>query len=789
MRKDALDTMNEKMRKTLIEPPREFSPMPFWFWNDELEKKEIIKQINDFHLKEVNGFVIHPRMGIPEALEYMSDEFLGYVKCAVEEAARLGMQVVLYDEAMYPSGSAHGMVSKTNPQFASKGLKVIESVSAEKLKLKDGERFVCTLGAKKTAENILDKDSIFEITDEKLPDGFTALHFLQGFTNGHIRGIHVGEDDWENPPKSTDLLSEAAVDCFISLTHEKYYGAVSEYFGNTVIGIFTDEPCIMGREPNEGMQPWTDVFTDDISLSGLKKTELAALWYDIGENTQIVRKKYLEAVHNRLRKTFYEKIYDWCENHKIDLMGHPGESQDIGLLKYFHTPGQDLIFRRVAPENNMGICGAETTQAKCSADSARHRGRLRNLNECFACSGKNSNEWTFSFDDMKWMTDWLIVRGVNMLVPHAFFYSMNGERRFGERPPDVGPNNIWWNNYRDYARYVKRLCYLMTDSVNTPQVAVLCEAERLPHEIVKVLFENQTEFNYLEQELLPECEVTGGEIKIANQKYNTLIIDDISLIDDDVCQIAEKGVKVIAFSPENAKLPDGIITVNDIYDVIGHTQKTIVTDSPCKDLRVSCVKKNGEYFYLLVNEGEKEICTKLTLGCGGSIEIFNPWTGTFSDDMKISLNRRESIVICVGNSIDKKAVITLCSGKGNVKEEELTHWYINGEKIQMTLHDAKEKLHGFFGTIQYDTRFESFGKDGGRTILDLGDVREQAEVIINGHSMGEALWAPFVFDITSYINKGENHLRVLVKSSLANKYSKDRQPAGLITNVKLKIEQ
>ena len=40
----------------------------------------------------------------------------------------------------------------------------------------------------------------------------------------------------------------------------------------------------------------------------------------------------------------------------------------------------------------------------------------------------------------------------------------------------------------------------MTDSVNTAEIAVLCESDRLPHLIVKELFENQIEFNYLEKE-------------------------------------------------------------------------------------------------------------------------------------------------------------------------------------------------------------------------------------------------------------------------------------------------
>ena len=34
------------------------------------------------------------------------------------------MKVVLYDEGMYPSGSAHGMVVATNPEFAARGITI-----------------------------------------------------------------------------------------------------------------------------------------------------------------------------------------------------------------------------------------------------------------------------------------------------------------------------------------------------------------------------------------------------------------------------------------------------------------------------------------------------------------------------------------------------------------------------------------------------------------------------------------------------------------------------------------
>ena len=51
------------MLDTFSNPPREFSVLPFWFWNDELDAEEIRRQIGDFGAHGVYGFVIHPCVG------------------------------------------------------------------------------------------------------------------------------------------------------------------------------------------------------------------------------------------------------------------------------------------------------------------------------------------------------------------------------------------------------------------------------------------------------------------------------------------------------------------------------------------------------------------------------------------------------------------------------------------------------------------------------------------------------------------------------------------------------
>ena len=783
--------MNSETLKFLLYPSREYSPMPFWFWNDRLDEKEIIRQIREMNDKGVNGFVIHPRIGLPRDIPYMSEKYLSYVKCAVEEAGRLNMKVILYDEGMYPSGSAHGMVVKAHPEFATRGIRCEESL-VNVPKLADDEKLLFTFKARKISDDSLDKTSIKSYDGEALKEGEVFIHLIEGFTHGHIRGIHIGEDDWEEPPKSSDLLRFEAVSCFIELTHEAYYKALEKYFGNTVIGIFTDEPSVLGRGEDKRMKPWTVDFLTELEKEGIKPCDIAAMWYDVGETTQSIRSKYAAAVNKRLTESFYKQLSDWCEAHNIALVGHPGKSYDIGLLKYFGIPGQDLVFRRVAPEEGKALSGFDSTQAKCSSDSARHRGRKRNLNECFACGGKNMIEWSFNADDMKWTMDWLFVRGVNMLVPHAFFYSLNGDRRFGERPPDVGFNNIWWKHYEAFSNYIKRMSYMMTDSVNQTGVAVLCRSDFLPFDIVKPLYENQIEFNYLEEELLKDgsCKIADGKIKIASQCYDTLVIEDISLMCAEIEKFAQKGGKVIAYNPKGVDLDNNIITVKTFEETVMHLEKDLVITPPCKDLRVSHIEKNGEHFYILVNEGEKAISGDITFSVGEEVTVFDPWKGEKIEpkDGSVKLDRRESLIICAGKNMSKKTTVCLKEETNAPKKEvELKNWYVNGKKVKLGSWTENETYKDFCGTLCYKTEFETDLKDVNKIVLDMGQVAEQAEVYLNGKYVGYKLWAPYNSDLTEYVRSGKNSLEIEVTNTLANKYSENRLPSGLLDRVVLKI--
>ena len=737
-------------RQAFLSPGKEYTPIPFWFWNDELSEAEILRQIEDFQRKGVDGFVIHPRKGMPRSIEYLSDRFMGYVRFAVDEAARRGMRVVLYDEAMYPSGSAHGLVVKENPAWASRCL-TMEVCEGE---VCDAENLVAVCAAHLAQDHAANVEQLSPVDGiYHAPAGKSLLCFRETFSGGTIRGVHEEEDDGEAlAPASADLLNPEAVQAFIRLTHERYYEVLGEHFGSTVIAMFTDEPDIVGRNARPGGKAWTTGFLAEFCDAA----DLPALWLDVGGNTEDIRRRYRRAVNHRMLRTYYGQLSDWCAAHGVALTGHPAKGWDIGLLRPFQMPGQDVVWRYVAP--GQGIAGDESVLGKCSADAARHSGARRNANECFGCCGPDGVQWAFTLDEMKWYMDYLFVRGVNLLYPHAFFYSIR-DGRGDERPPDVGPNNLWWPMYGQIAQYMKRLCWLMTDSVNQARVAVLCEEDRMPWQRVIPLYENQIEFNYLELSRLPECALKNGALCIQKQRYTHVIAGDA--------------------------LPDNL------------PRDAIITPA-APDLRVSHVVKDGLDFYLLVNEGEEEISGRLTVAAKGLAQWWNAWTGETIPALvgpqgkyRLKLGRRESMILCIDPS--QEPMMGVIRQEPPFRPPEVkplagVAWtLIREDGVSATLTaDAAGCMPGWetipgwenhSGWVRYELDVDLMLS----AELRLGDVRAMARVFAGEREVEFLPWGPFACSIPA----GQYRLRVEVANTMANRMEGKALASGVLGPVEM----
>jgi hypothetical protein len=79
------------------------------------------------------------------------------------------------------------------------------------------------------------------------------------------------------------------------------------------------------------------------------------------------------------------------------------------------------------------------------------------------------------------------------------------------------------------------------------------------------------------------------------------------------------------------------------------------------------------------------------------------------------------------------------------------------------------ELRGFSGRGVYTTAFTAPATDAGKElILDLGNVRDVAEVAINGKPVATLLLRPYRVEITDFVRPGENLLEITVTNALFN---------------------
>lgn len=728
--------------ESIKNPSREFTPIPFWFLNDEPDEGKISQQLADYVDKGVEGIVLHPRIGIPKEIPYLSKAYFKAVKYVVQTAKQLGMKVVLYDEGMYPSGSAHGLVVAENTAYASKGIALSDNAEGKQV-----------------------------IT--QFPDG---MYLVYGFTHGTIRGIHYGEDDGEiDAPKSADILNPEAVDAFIRLTHERYYQELKDYFGSTVIAFFTDEPCPLGRNAS-GFKEWVAGMEEEILAGNGKLEELEGLF--CGEENQTTR-LYHKLIKKHLREIYYARLSQWCESHNIFLMGHPEASDDVEEEFYFHVPGQDLIMRRVAPESG-GIREFDSVQAKLPADIARYLGRKRNANECFGVCNHKNIPWYFKGYDMKWYINWLGIRGVNLFVPHAFYYSITGPRK-EERPPDVGANNIWWQHYRLFSDYIKTISYLMTDSVSFARVAVLCDNNHVPAEEVAGLYEHQIGFHYLPVAMLERCAVQESILCIGSCRFD-VVVDLYGYRDNK----------------DYARHLEGVHIVDEAAALYPRENcRTVVTKKDCPWLRAVHMEKEGVQWYLFSNEGEDTIETNIfikELQEGKKPLWIDLWDIGREDGAHFAACEEKG---CVKNGTyssilglrlehcEMKLLLLLKEGEDRIVEK---YWAKadSADAVEgVFLGDWTDKFvladsEAFRNTVSYRYTY-SIPEEKTLTGAEYFTVRgeEMAECVCNGTFAGVSFYTPHTFRIGHLLKQGENEVYLRFTGNAVNLYGTVKVPFGL----------
>ena len=86
----------EKLKQAFQGDLNEYRSIPFWSWNNELDEKALVEQIDEMKKVGIGGFIIHARTGL--RTEYLGEKWFSCVDACLKRAKELQMNAWIYDE-------------------------------------------------------------------------------------------------------------------------------------------------------------------------------------------------------------------------------------------------------------------------------------------------------------------------------------------------------------------------------------------------------------------------------------------------------------------------------------------------------------------------------------------------------------------------------------------------------------------------------------------------------------------------------------------------------------------
>lgn len=406
-------------------PLHSLRPMPFWAWNGELTLERLRLQIRQMKEMGFGGFFMHSRFGLKT--EYLGERWFACVKECIAEAARLELSPFLYDEDRWPSGYAGGKLTALHPEYAQCGIDY-EFCSPEKsVPESDIACFACSWRAKPVV-GWRRVEPGAKLTDQE--------RFCRFFE------VPAPVSESLNGGSYIDTFNPAAVQAFLQLVHARYWEELGEERA-LVPGIFTDEPTYNGFC---GKLPWSKLLPERFYETFHVRLEehLPELFFEKnGKPESKIRLDFYRLITREFVNAYSRQIGDYCRAHNLASTGHVlgeddlfSQTQAIGSAmrhyEYMEIPGIDVL------TEHWQLYLA----AKQCVSVARQQDKPVRLAELYGCTG-----WDFPLEGHVAISDCLNVLGINLMVPHHFFYQMGGESK-RDYPASISPHSPWHSIYR-----------------------------------------------------------------------------------------------------------------------------------------------------------------------------------------------------------------------------------------------------------------------------------------------------------------------------------------------------
>lgn len=793
----------------------------------------------------------------------------------LDECRKRDMKVWILDDNHFPTGNAVGAV-RNHPelhrsQLVYETVDVMGSASAVQFllpRLDADENLLRVVAFRRTdapydlAGNFTDGEQItgepVDLTGNvrgkwlfwDVPEGCWRIFYL---IVSPRRGVSPGKE-WY-----IDMLNPESCRLLIDTVYEPHYARYGELFGTTLMGFFSDEPgwgnCLDRAHtrtidpdlyfykiglPGMGL-PWSNDVLEEMSAALHEDAAcwLPLLWYRDQNRFSEVRYVYMDVITRAYQKNFTLQIGDWCRAHNVLYIGHIIEDVNAsgrlgyGPGHYFRSlhgqdmAGIDIVLHQIMPGmahyDSSFPCAWSASNARFFhyvlgklGGSMAHLDPLargRGMCEVFGAYG-----WSEGVPTMKWLIDYLLVRGINWFVPHAF----SPEFPDPDCPPHMGADgrDPQFGAFRELMLYTNRVAHLLSDGAHQATAALLYHAEAewmnyvcmMTEEPACALYDRQIDYDIVSADMLEDAGVENGKLCIASEKFEVLIVPQAKLIPDALAkrlrELAKAGVRVwfAGGAPEN--LPDAEVVPLERLAEACRPFSPVRTDKPFDFLRVYHYKRGTADYYMLVNESTEEVCDlRLTLPSRGgylSLDLLGGGhtRGVSDGTVSVRLAPYESRVLAFGAVSDEELAAfpeaPVFSQREPLEAEwtiERANWETPGVFEPVQVSRVLPNLTGpdgdpdFSGFVRYRAFFDA--GDLPPVCIDLGKVGQTVRMTLNGADVGWRIAPPYRFDVSKVARPGKNELELLVANTLGNaladplSFYMPIQPTGLLGPVEL----
>lgn len=805
--------------------------LPF-FWLKGEDHRTILREIEKVQECGIRQLCLESR---PHP-DFCGDGWWDTLDFIMEEARRRGMRVWVLDDRKFPTGYANGAFEKKHPELskvylAQRHVDIMgpcrgNATLVENFLQPDGELLGILACPKPDSDTLaVSGEGILDLT-EQYRDGFVFYDLPEGayrlfvFYTTRSGG---GREHYMN------LIDSESVRVLIDEVYEKHYERYQKDFGKTFAGFFSDEPEI-GNVPGYPFDclpgkanirlPWSRELQRALNERWREDflTNLPALWYPAGEKTSAIRAQYMDSVTKLVYKCFSGQIGNWCREHGVEYIGHIIEDDNAhgrlgcSIGHYFREmkgqdmAGIDVVHHQIVPGFTgkvhqwiAGDCDGEFFHFGLAklASSAAHldvgkKGRA--LCEIFGNYG-----WAEGVSFMKWLSDHMLVRGINRYTPHAF--SMT------EHDPDCPPHfyaggeNPQFEVFSCLMKYLNRAAHLLSGGKPMREAAVLYHAESewsgcsamFFQKPMRALMEHQMDADVVPDDLFAEAETSDGKLKLGTEEYQVLILPGCERLPVNTARFLEseraEGIPVFAVDILPEQDTDGyplseafyrrvrLVRLGELADEIRRTADVLFTPGRyCPELRSFAVPQSDGIICMFFNESiaeKAELTLYLNRKAGSFKKVTRAdlWKNTVDsrrieeNTLPLSLEPGESVFLILEED-DGSDLLPLPE---KIRERTLDNgWKVSRRAVRETQFteaariESKEEFPNmnridcrFVGTYRYEGGFHmKTGEE--RYMLYIPHAGDTAQIFLNGKDLGYMANFPGRIDVTHALRDGEN---------------------------------